>query len=54
MTGMIIAVMRQLKQYCNVNMKKNQASTGTGPVTFALPVRCSTNGATKPSTLGAG
>ena len=38
----------------NVSPKENQASTESEPTTFALPVRCSTNCATKPSKLGAG
>ena len=28
---------------CNFSPKKSQASTGLEPMTFALPVRCSTN-----------
>ena len=48
MKDVIIAVLR------NIGPKKNQASTGFEPRTLALPLRCSTNRAMKPSTLGAG
>ena len=41
-----------LKQIAVLAWKKNQASTGFKPMTLALPVRCSTNRAMKPSTLG--
>ena len=49
-----MAVMKQFLSNYNINPKKNQASTGFEPRTFALPVRCSTNWAMKPSTLGFG
>ena len=43
----------QFKQLERRSLKKIRASTGFEPVTSAIPVRCSTNWAMKPLTLGA-
>ena len=52
---MIIAVIKQFYSVAIIfGLKKNRATTGFEPMTFALLVRCSTNWAMKPSTLGAG
>ena len=44
----------QFMQLCKEAWKKFRTSTGFEPVTSRLPLRCSTNWAMKPLTLGAG
>ena len=44
----ILAVMKQLKQLQRKPRTNSEASTGFEPMTYAIPVRCSTDWAMKP------
>ena len=47
----ILAVMKQLKQLQRKPRTNSEASTGFEPMTYAIPVRCSTDRAMKPHFL---